>query len=86
MEIEHGMLCYLPLEDARYPVYTKPKKGKELAQGDELLVQDQGSVTDGVFWTDGQISGTHLWKPYRGIFRETERCGENQAESMDSTA
>ena len=39
VEIEHGMLCYLPLEDARYPVYTKPKKGKELAQGDELLVQ-----------------------------------------------
>ena len=36
-----------------------------------------GSVTDGMFWTDGQISGTHLWKPYRGIFRETERCGEN---------
>ena len=32
VEIEHGMLCYLPLEDARYPVYTKPKKGKELAQ------------------------------------------------------
>lgn len=28
VEIEHGMLCYLPLEDARYPVYTKPKKEK----------------------------------------------------------
>ena len=92
VEIEHGMLCYLPLEDARYPVYTKPKKGKELAQGDELLVQvsreavKTKAVTDGMFWADGQISGTNLWKPYRGIFRETERCGENQAESMDSTA
>ena len=40
VEIENGMLCYLPLEDAKAPVYTKPKKeGQPLVQGDELLVQ-----------------------------------------------
>ena len=40
VEIENGMLCYLPLEDAQAPVYTKPKKeGQPLVQGDELLVQ-----------------------------------------------
>ena len=36
VEIENGMLCYLPLEDAQAPVYTKPKKeGQPLVQGDE---------------------------------------------------
>ena len=40
VEIENGMLCYLPFEDAQAPVYTKPKKeGQPLVQGDELLVQ-----------------------------------------------
>ena len=40
VEIENGMLCYLPLEDVQAPVYTKPKKeGQPLVQGDELLVQ-----------------------------------------------
>ena len=40
VEIENGVLCYLPLEDAKAPVYTKPKKeGQPLVQGDELLVQ-----------------------------------------------
>lgn len=30
VEIENGMLCYLPLEDAQAPVYTKPKKKDSL--------------------------------------------------------
>ena len=39
VEIEGGLPCYLPLEDVKNPVYTKPKKRGRLAQGDELLVQ-----------------------------------------------
>ncbi len=39
VEIEDGMLCYLPLEDAKAPIYTKSKKTERLAEGDELLVQ-----------------------------------------------
>ncbi len=39
VQIENGMICYLPLEDAKHPVYTRPKKQKQLAEGDELLVQ-----------------------------------------------
>lgn len=39
VEIEGGQLCYLPLEDVRRPVYTKPKKQERLVEGDELLVQ-----------------------------------------------
>ncbi len=39
VEIEHGMLCYLPLEDVKAPIYTRPKKQERLTVGDELLVQ-----------------------------------------------
>jgi len=39
VEIADGMLCYLPLEDVRHPVYVKPKKQAGLVEGDELLVQ-----------------------------------------------
>lgn len=39
VEIENGLLCYLPLEDVRAPIYTKPKKQERLTAGDELLVQ-----------------------------------------------
>lgn len=39
VEIEGGVLCYLPLEDVKFPVYTKPKKQERLTEGDELLVQ-----------------------------------------------
>lgn len=39
VEIEQGVLCYLPLEDVKMPIYTKPKKQECLAEGDELLVQ-----------------------------------------------
>ena len=39
VEIEDGALCYLPLEDIKMPVYTKPKKQDRLVEGDELLVQ-----------------------------------------------
>lgn len=39
VEIENGLLCYLPLEDVRAPIYTKPKKQERLTVGDELLVQ-----------------------------------------------
>ncbi len=39
VEIEGGILCYLPLEDVKKPLYTKPKKQEVLTEGDELLVQ-----------------------------------------------
>ena len=39
VEIEPGMLCYLPLEDVKNPVYLRPKAKPTLVQGDELLVQ-----------------------------------------------
>lgn len=39
VEIENGVICYLPLEEIKMPIYTKPKKQERLAEGDELLVQ-----------------------------------------------
>jgi ribonuclease G len=39
VEIADGVLCYLPLEDVKAPIYTKPKKQEKLVEGDELLVQ-----------------------------------------------
>lgn len=39
VEIENGMICYLPLEDIKHPIYTRPKKQERLVEGDELLVQ-----------------------------------------------
>ena len=39
VEIEPGLLCYLPLEDVKNPVYLHPKAKPTLVQGDELLVQ-----------------------------------------------
>lgn len=39
VEIADGMLCYLPLEDVKSPIYVKHGKQKQLAEGDELLVQ-----------------------------------------------
>lgn len=39
VEIEPGLLCYLPLEDVKHPVYLHPKTKQTLVQGDELLVQ-----------------------------------------------
>lgn len=39
VEIDHGIICYLPLEDVKSPIYTRPKKQMKLTEGDELLVQ-----------------------------------------------
>lgn len=39
VEIEGGLLCYLPMEDVKEPIYTRPKKQERLTEGDELLVQ-----------------------------------------------
>lgn len=39
VEIEPGLLCYLPREDVKHPVYLHPKAKQTLVQGDELLVQ-----------------------------------------------
>lgn len=39
VEIEPGLLCYLPLEDVKNPAYLHPKAKPTLVQGDELLVQ-----------------------------------------------
>ncbi len=90
VEIENGMLCYLPLEDAQAPVYTKPKKeGQPLVQGDELLVQvsreavktKQPSVT-----TKISMNGKYLvlhnrkWKAW--LFRKAVRGGEDKTSSV----
>ena len=39
VEVEGGMICYLPLEDVQEPVWACMKKGEQLAEGDLLLVQ-----------------------------------------------
>lgn len=39
VEIENGQLCYLPVEDVKFPIYIRPKKQEHLMEGDELLVQ-----------------------------------------------
>lgn len=39
VEIAHGTVCYLPLEDLKHPVYTKKGTSHNIQQGDELLVQ-----------------------------------------------
>ena len=39
IEIGDGQLCYYALDAGETPVFTTPKKKKELAAGDELLVQ-----------------------------------------------
>lgn len=39
VEIAPGTVCYLPLEDLKYPVYTKKGTSQNIQQGDELLVQ-----------------------------------------------
>lgn len=39
VEITPGLLCYLSLEEVKYPIYTKPKRQTQLVEGDELLVQ-----------------------------------------------
>lgn len=39
VEYEKGKMCYLSLEEVRYPIYLNPKKNDKLVIGDELLVQ-----------------------------------------------
>ena len=39
VEILPGVICYLPLEDLRAPLYTKKGSSPNLQQGDELVVQ-----------------------------------------------
>ena len=39
VEIEGGLLCYLPLEEVQNPIWACAKKGERLAAGDLLLVQ-----------------------------------------------
>lgn len=39
VEIANGQVCYLPLDDFKYPVFTKKISKKQLAPGDELAVQ-----------------------------------------------
>lgn len=39
VEIQPGLVCYLPLERARHPVYTKKGASASIQQGDELAVQ-----------------------------------------------
>lgn len=39
VEIEDGILCYLPLEDVVRPICVRSGKGERLTEGDELLVQ-----------------------------------------------
>lgn len=39
VRIQDQTICYLPLSDLAYPIYTVPKKDQKLHVGDELLVQ-----------------------------------------------
>lgn len=39
VEIEDGILCYLPLEDVVRPICVRSGKGAKLKEGDEILVQ-----------------------------------------------
>ncbi len=39
VEIEPGLICYLPLEDLNAPLFTRKGTSKNLQQGDELVVQ-----------------------------------------------
>lgn len=39
VEIENGLLCYLPFKEIKNPIYTRQKKQERLTEGDELLVQ-----------------------------------------------
>lgn len=39
VEIQSGLICYLPLEDLRAPLFTQKGQSKNLQQGDELVVQ-----------------------------------------------
>lgn len=39
VEISPGEVCYVPLEDMKYPVYTKKGSSKKPQAGDELLIQ-----------------------------------------------
>lgn len=39
VEIQPGVVCYLPLDDLKAPVYTKKGPSPHLQQGDELVVQ-----------------------------------------------
>lgn len=39
VEIQPGLLCYLPLEEVKNPIVTKKGASQDLQQGDELVVQ-----------------------------------------------
>lgn len=39
VEIADGILCYLPLQDVKLPIYVKQARQEKLTEGDELLVQ-----------------------------------------------
>lgn len=56
VEISDGTLCYLPIEDLKYPVFTKKQSKKELAAGDELLVQ----VSKEAVKTKNAVASTNL--------------------------
>ena len=39
VEVEHGVICYLPLDDLKDPCYTRKGPCPSIQQGDELVVQ-----------------------------------------------
>ena len=39
VEVQPGAACYLPLEKAKHPVFSKKMPSEKVVQGDELLVQ-----------------------------------------------
>lgn len=39
VEIQPGVICYLPLDDVRGPIFTKKGTSSNLQQGDEVVVQ-----------------------------------------------
>lgn len=63
VEIARGMLCYLPLEHLRHPVFTKKDSKKPIAAGDELAVQvvkDAVKTKDAVASANLSFSGEYL--------------------------
>lgn len=63
VEIIPGMICYLPLEEARNPVYTSKIPSKHLVAQDELLVQvkKEGIKTKAPgLTTDFSLTGQYL--------------------------
>ncbi|MEG0971375.1 MAG: ribonuclease E/G [Lachnospiraceae bacterium] len=63
VEIQDGLVCYLPLEDNHNPIYTKQSSGTKLTPGDEVLVQvirDSVKTKGPTITTNLNLSGKYM--------------------------